>query len=504
MSPEVQPALSPPLQSPLVRVGEGWLQGSLEDEIAVFRGVPYAQPPIGELRFRPPRPVTPWDNTLRATQFAPAAPQPRDAGLFVGDPDAMPPVAMSEDCLYLNIWAPAAKGSLPVLVWLHGGSQILGGASRPVYDGAVFARQGIVCVTLGFRLGALGNLELGEVLGAEYAGSGNNCLSDQISALRWVHANIAAFGGDAQRITLGGESAGAKNVAVLMACPAARGLFQSAIVLSGGAETVHDVSTAAEVARKFVALSGRPARELPAMEVDEILAVQERLLASGGRRFPFRPVFGTAILPDMPLHGLRKRIGGQRALLIGTTRDEMGPWLGDDLLLAGWQDQFLSHCSPREMTAVEERAVARLPHLSVAQRRRQLAIAEEYWVPSIRVADANSGAGCPTWMYRFDLELPSSPLAGTAPHTADLSPVWKRAGPYDLLPGQPAARMNEAVVQFVHERGGDWPIYDPARRTTALIGERLVLSEDPGRVMFELLDGLDASVKKSRSGGERS
>src|SRR5207244_2061062 len=164
----------------------------------------------------------------RATDFADAAPQPADAGFFPGDPDAMPPVPMSENCLCLNVWAPATGGPYPVLIWLHGGSQVLGGTARPVYDGAAFARQGIVCVTVGFRLGIFGYLELGELLGPDYAGSGNDGLADQLAALRWVRDNITAFGGDIGRVTLGGESAGAKNVAALMASPLARGLFQAA------------------------------------------------------------------------------------------------------------------------------------------------------------------------------------------------------------------------------------------------------------------------------------
>ncbi|MGO4287394.1 carboxylesterase family protein, partial [Bosea sp. TAB14] len=146
----------------------GRLRGVLSGGIRSFKGVPYAAAPIGPLRFRPPQPLAPWTGLREATTFAPAAPQPADPGFYPGDPDAMPAVPTSEDCLYLNIWSPAEAGPHPVLVWLHGGGQSVGGTSRPVYDGAVFARAGITCVTIGHRLGLLGFLEGGRIFGEEF------------------------------------------------------------------------------------------------------------------------------------------------------------------------------------------------------------------------------------------------------------------------------------------------------------------------------------------------
>jgi len=467
----------------LVRVAQGLLEGRIEAAVKVFKGIPYASPPIGPLRFRAPQAPGCWTGVRPATRFADAAPQPSDPGFFPGDPDAMPQVAMSEDCLYLNVWAPAVAGPHPVLVWLHGGSQILGGTARPVYDGTAFAGAGIVCVTVGFRLGALGYLELGSLLGADYAESGNNGLADQLAALRWVHDNIVAFGGDATRVTLGGDSAGAKNVAALMASPAAKELFRAAILQSGGAETVYDVGAAREVAARYLATTGIDAPELLAMAVPDLLAAQQRLLAGGGQRFPFRPIYGTALLPEAPLARIRRAAAGFQAVLIGTTRDEIGPMLPDNLLGADWLAELLAHLTPDEMADIERHAGRAFLGVPVTELRRQLTVAEEYWVPSIRLAEACVSAGIPTWMYRFDFALPTGPLSGSAPHNADLLPSWSAPSRYD---GLVAARMHDLIVDVVRGHRVNWPAYDLPDRTTALIGETLILANHPGRPTVDL------------------
>ena len=459
-----------------VRLGEGVLLGRLEDGIRVFKGIPYARAPIGPLRFLPPQPAQQWFGTLEASSFAPAAPQPRDLGRYAGDPDAMPAVSTSEDCLYLNVWAPTNEGLHPVLVWFHGGSQILGGTARPVYNGAVFARAGIVSVTVGFRLGALGYLELGELLGPRYRESGNNGLADQLAALRWVKKNIAAFGGDDQRITLAGESAGAKNIAALLASPQAATLFQAAFLQSGGGETVHDLNAAREIALRFLTLAGGEAPDLLTLPVERLLSAQEQLLLVE-RRFPFRPMFGTAMLPEPPLSRIGKAKCTRRPLIVGTTRDEIGPMLADSALEGGWRVQLLAHRSPAEMAEIETRFATAFPSLASSERRRQLTNAEEYWIPAIKLADANDSAGAPTWAYRFDLPLAGGPLAGAVPHTLDLGPAW-----------EPSTKLHEILAKFVRTHRADWPRYDALRRSTALIRDTFDVIENPARVLIELFE----------------
>ncbi len=210
----------------VVKTPLGTLRGQVIDGVRVFRGVPFAEPPVGRLRFRAPVKVKAWDER-DATKFAPAAMQDQDQG-----------VPKSEDCLYLNVWTPPGAMALPVFVWIHGGGFTGGESFAPIFDGTEFAKAGVIVVTVAYRLGVLGFLEMGPLLGEEYAGSGNNAVRDLICALEWVRENIAAFGGDPGRVTVGGESAGAKLTDVLMGVPAARGLFQGMISESGGAERV--------------------------------------------------------------------------------------------------------------------------------------------------------------------------------------------------------------------------------------------------------------------------
>lgn len=215
----------------LVRVDAGQLRGERVGDVIRFKGIPFAAPPVGPLRWRAPQPVAPWSGVREASTFGNACLQPPQR-----TPGDGLPVPMSEDCLYLNVWRPAgAAARLPVMVWIHGGSLVTGTASLPVSDGAALARRGVVLVSINYRVGRLGYFAH-PALTREAADGGqlaNYGLMDQVAALRWVRRNIAAFGGDPSRVTIFGQSAGALSVQALMASPPARGLFQRAIVQSG-------------------------------------------------------------------------------------------------------------------------------------------------------------------------------------------------------------------------------------------------------------------------------
>ena len=472
-----------------VDVAEGTLSGAVADGVRAFKGVPYARAPIGQLRFASPQPARPWPGIRPAVDFAPAAPQAPDPGLFPGDPDAMPTVETSEDCLYLNIWAPEDAGPHPVLVWLHGGGQILGGTARPVYDGTAFAQAGIVCVTVGFRLGALGYLAVDEHAQPGMASCGNWALRDQIAALRWIGRNIEGFGGDPVRITLGGESAGGKCVAALMAAPAAAGLFHAAIVQSGGGDTVHDVAQARAIVDRWSALAAADLPTLRSVNHESILAAQSELLADGGPRFPFRPVYGSDLLPVHPVDAIRQGLAGHRPLLVGTCRDEMGPMLPDQRLTDAWPPDLLSHHTSDAMAAIEHAARAAFPGLATRELRRQLASAENYDVPALRLADANASTGAPTWAYRFDVPLADGPLAGSVPHTADLSSTWNARSAHDLRDPGPETRLHRIVAGFVRSHSVPWQRYDEAERSTALLGGRTRVTPHPLAPMLRLFAG---------------
>ena len=208
----------------------GYISGVREGGVRVYKGVPFAAPPLGDLRWRPPSPSKPWTGTRKADAFAPACMQEG-----VSMPGEAPP-AVSEDCLYLNIWAPPrARKPVAVIAWIYGGGYRNGSASMPLYWGDRLAHKQVLVVTIAYRLGPLGFLALPELTGeSPHRSSGNYGLMDQIAALEWIQRNIAAFGGDPKRVTIAGQSSGAISVSVLMASPRAKGLFQRAIGESGG------------------------------------------------------------------------------------------------------------------------------------------------------------------------------------------------------------------------------------------------------------------------------
>jgi para-nitrobenzyl esterase len=215
---------------PVVRTTGGLVRGEIEKDVLVFRGIRFAAPPVGPLRFRPPMPPSPWNDVEPALDFAPACPQ-----LVAIDLTENNNSVMAEDCLALNIWTPHVDAKKrPVMVWIHGGGFVGGSARNTWYDGAALSARGdVVVVTLQYRLGAWGFLELSEIGGYDYAESGNVGLLDQIAGLKWVKQNIQAFGGDPDKVTLFGQSAGAGSIGMLMTLPTAAGLFQKAILESG-------------------------------------------------------------------------------------------------------------------------------------------------------------------------------------------------------------------------------------------------------------------------------
>lgn len=221
-------------------LAEGKVRGSIEGGVEVFRGIPFAAPPIGNLRWKPPQPVAHWDGVRDAGAFAPDCMQTS----FPGD-EAPLRTTPSEDCLYLNVWKPAAaraKRPLPVLVWFYGGAFVTGGTSPAIYDGSSFARQDVIFVSFNYRLGRFGFFSH-PALTAEQGPVGNFAVSDQVAALRWVKENIAAFGGDPAKVTLIGESAGGTSVINMLTVPSARGLFRGAIVMSGGGRSLLRTAT---------------------------------------------------------------------------------------------------------------------------------------------------------------------------------------------------------------------------------------------------------------------
>src|SRR5580693_4195734 len=316
-------------REPVVRLADGTVRGTTVAGVSAFLGIPYAAAPFGANRMRAPQAVPRWDGDRESTAFGPTVPKgdypPQYATLF---PEVVIP---GEECLNLNVWTPdLGAAGLPVLVWIHGGSFMNGSSSVGEYDGAAFARDGVVCVTINYRLSAEGFLFLGD-------GVANLGLLDQLAALRWVQANISAFGGDPARVTVAGESAGAMSVTTLLSMPLAEGLFAQAIAESGAA--AHTLT--AEVARMVggyladalgvpadrEAIKAVPLATLVQTASDLVVEVQTapdpvRWGQLALSLLPFAPAIDGSVLPADPLTAIAAGQGGGVPLLIGSNRDE--------------------------------------------------------------------------------------------------------------------------------------------------------------------------------------
>jgi para-nitrobenzyl esterase len=420
-----------------------------------------------------------------------------------------PKVPASEDCLYLNIWSPAADDKRrPVLVWIHGGAFQTGSGSVPWYNGVSFAEKGeVVVVTLNYRLGILGFLHLAEWGGEDYASSGNCGLLDQLAALEWVRDNIAAFGGDPQRVTIFGESAGAMSVGTLLAMPGAKKLFQQAILQSGAPYKVRDGQVASEATQKILAELGLantpdPIPALLELTPDQLLDAAQNVL----RKFPtnlrlFQPTVDGIALPSQPLEALRDGAAREIRILIGTNRDEMKLWTALD---PTWQSA--------EETEIKHRVAQQIgPEIFnevqgfYADQNREAASPLDRWVrawtaraflvPSLRLAEAQVEQGAAVWMYRF--EWPSNAFDGKlgACHALEIPFVWNNLerGGANLFTGDGERQQRQALAEQMHTawiafaHNGDpttaaltgWKAYNLEQRATLLFNSTSRVELDP-------------------------
>jgi para-nitrobenzyl esterase len=459
-------------QDTTLHTPSGTLRGLTSSGVRIFRGVPFAQPPIGPLRFRPPVKATPHPGILDATTFAPA-PMQHDPNL----------PHQSEDCLYLNIWTPASAtpaAKLPVFVWIHGGGFTGGASFAPIFDGLQFAQSGIIVVTVAYRLGVFGFLDLEPLLGPAYSGSANNGLRDLICSLQWVRDNIAAFGGDPTRVTLGGESAGAKLTDILMGVPSATGLFSQMISESGGAERIQTSADAKSVALGFAkvvhetSIANTPITSAPAVD---LIAAQETFIESWPLHFPLRPEIDGTLVPRLPIQTIASGSTRGKRLLIGTNRDESAAFLGPHPLHDPTAAN-LGNIPLARFNQVFAHYKQIYPDMSPEQLRIRAVTAEEYWIPSLRVAEAHIMDGRPSggsvWMYRLDISPATGRMQSEAYHAEDLGFVWDKLGKdFADTPSAStlATEMHAAWVAFLEGETPSapglptWPRYFAARET---------------------------------------
>jgi len=417
----------------------GRVAGVVANGITSFKGIPFAAPPVGALRWKAPQPVKPWTGVKQASSFALSCMQDASAAKLFNAPEGV-----SEDCLYLNVWTPAksASESLPVMVWIYGGGFVLGQTSVPLYDGTKLAEKGVVLVSVSYRVGAFGFLAHADLSRESGKGSGNYGLQDQIAGLQWVKANIAKFGGDPNRVTIFGESAGGISVSMLAASPAAKGLFQRAISDSGGSfgsakygneggVNVPPLKVAEATGRKFLEKLGatdiKTAREIPA---EKVLAAQGPGLSAS-----YWPVFDGDVLPGDQYELYQAKRFNDTPVLIGTNSDEGALFVQPGVTAARFEKLVRDGFGPQA-----DAILAAYPHSTEAEALkstkdifRESTFAWHTWAWAMLQTEKGKGKA---FVYYFDHRTARSPNG--ANHGDEIGYVFRNlGGPAIGVPGPP-------------------------------------------------------------------
>jgi len=484
------------------------------DRVEAFLGIPYARPPVGPLRWQAPQPLDPWVETRDATRPGPCCPQPKT---FLRPVEG----TQSEDCLYLNVWRPvpsvrSGRDLLPVMVWIHGGGFTTGGGSKPIYDGVVLARQGVILVTINYRLGPFGFLAHPALSKESPHGvSGNYGLLDQIAALRWIRHNIAAFGGDAERVTIFGESAGSVSVSCLLASPLAKGLFHRAIVQSGTADAIRtplhsskgdDDAKSMEQAGLAVAerldVSGQRPEDAAALRsktAEELLSAANPKVGLFGRGTKFGPCVDGYVLPEPPRELSAAGRYNDVPVMIGTTANEGTLFTKFQLLIKrplGYR-WLLKRVFGEDAGDVE----ALYPVESaddVPGQLERVVTAACFTAPARRMARSLAEQGRqPVYLYYFSRACPYLVEQGLgATHGSDIFYVFGTAPKRfsTEVDDRLATAMQGAWVRFAatgDPNGGDlptWPPYSKAAERHLEWGEAVRVGTDLRRDECDLFD----------------
>ena len=488
---------------PEVRAAAGRLRGSREAGVAVFRGIPFAEPPVGALRFAAPRPAEGWSGVREAVSYGPPPPQGGPFGT-----DALSQDTADDDWLTVNVWSPEPDpgAGLPVMVWIQGGGYVFGMSSLPEYDGGRLARDGgVVVVTFNYRMGIEG---FAQIEGAP----ANRGLLDQVAALEWVRDNIRAFGGDPGRVTVFGESAGGGSVAALLAMDRAAGLFRRAVAQSVpgtffSPELAADIAgaCAAELGlRPTVAdLSGVAPRRLPAA-ADAISAKMDQWAQRWGRAayrsIPFSPVVDGDLLAVTPWQALADGAARDIELLVGHTRDEQRLFTAISGLLGEVSEEQAANAL--QALAPGPDGAGRYRDAYPAAGPEELyEIVHSDWLfrmPSLHLAEAQTAAGGRAYVYELTWPAPGMGGAFGACHGLDVPLVFgnlDRGQPAMLIGETPSpeaaamsARMRAAWVSFAAHGDPGWPAYDTDQRLVQLFDTRPAVTaypEEPSRVIWQ-------------------
>lgn len=489
----------------VVETTSGKIEGILRKGLYIFRGIPYAAPPTGERRWLPPCPPEPWGGVRPTKEFAPTAPQmPMDIQ-FLEPPEKQ---TQSEDCLYLNIWTPRLDSARrPVMVWVHGGFFTTGAGSWLIYNGRALSTRGdVVMVTINYRLGLLGFLNLNEVTKGRIPATGNEGLLDQVLALEWVRDNISRFGGDPNNVTVFAESAGAMAVGVLLAMPKARGLFHRVILQSGAAHHVNSLERAEKLGALFLdVLDMKPTEvnKLRALTDRQVLNAQMEVMARaqgpkmalGG--LPIKPVVDGSLIPELPIRAIAGGSADGVTVLIGTTLDEWKLFTVLDRNLASLDEASLVRRYQRlipdgDVTGlIEAYCQARKQrNLPVAPPELYIAIQSDrvFRMPAIRLAEAHYRRQQPTYMYLFNWVSPlMNGILGSC-HALDLGFVFGTLDDNFTGSGEEAQALSKKMQDAwaSSARYGDpscqsigrWGQYGE-RRESMILGRQCGLMEAP-------------------------
>ncbi len=520
LTPACQPVQEKktPLPEPLVNTKYGPVRGYVNKGVYTFRGVRYGASTGGENRFKPPKPPSPWTEIhdassygYRAPQTNPAAQSPLSLDTEIGkilwaSDGFRVPTPESEDCLFLNIWTGSldSKEKRPVMVWLHGGGFSMGSSSDLLYDGTNLARRGAVMVGINHRLNVFGYTHLGDIAGEEYAHSGNAGQLDIILALKWVKDNIEKFGGDPKRVMIFGESGGGAKVCMLLASPAAKGLFHSAVIESGPgitAEEKEPATKAAEALLLELGLTRETFAEIHALSTEKILtayfAATAKLAGQGGGGFG--PVLDPVILPSHPFSPEAPAISENVPIMVGWNKTESTAFsLGQDDLWALDEEglrkrvEMIAGTDTEKLIGLYRKSY---PDMSPSSIYFHIASYSGMGSGSVTIAERKMASGkAPAYLYRLDWETPVLGGKLISPHGLEMPFVFDNVneGGIGLTGGgeeaqKMADKMSEVWITFAAT--GDpntpksglplWDPYDTAKRPVMIFDTVSRVEFDP-------------------------
>ena len=477
----------------IAQTNSGRIEGLSQDGLNIFKGIPYAASPTAVRRWLPPGPVEPWTGTRPAQSFGPIAPQNPSQLEIISSPAE--PEPQDEDCLYLNVWTPGLDSvRSPVMVWIHGGAFVTGSGSGLVYDGASLSNRGdTVIVTINYRMGPFGFLNLSSVTDGRIPATGNEGLLDMIAALEWVRENISNFGGDPANVTIFGESAGGMAIGALLVMPSAKGLFHKAI-LESGSNTVHSPERSKKVAKRYLEvlnISADGVETLKSLSTAEWLAALEQVAQPNPETgvMPMQPVIDGDLLPELPLAGLANGVADGVPILIGSNLEEWKLMSGLDPEMAGLDetgmvDRLSQSASNWDILEVIKAYQQARENRGAETSHREVFTAIQtdriYRIPAVRLLETHRKRGNPAYNYLFTWTSPLLDGVLGACHALEIAFVF---GTYKLgeaffgsgtAADDLSGKIQEAWLAFARTGNpscgalGTWPAYGEQKRTMLL------------------------------------